>query len=80
MNPKGLYNIHDLIGVFSHAFTNLISVFKYGDGTLDDGTLLGCFHQQRDLREGVAINYFGIIRTDTRITQATIEVHYRLEL
>ena len=80
LDPKDLYKVQRVTGIFSHAFTNLIEVYKYGNGPIDDNTLLGCFHAQRDLKEGIAINYFGIIRQDTRITQATIEGHYRLEL
>lgn len=80
MDPKNMYKVQEIVGLFSHAFTNLINVNKYGNGPLDDDSLLGCFHLQRDKKEGVVINYFGIIRQDTRITQATIEGHYRLEL
>lgn len=80
MDPKDLYKIQRLIGIFLAAFTNKIDVFKFGDGPLDDSTLLGCFKRQRDLKETIDVNYFGLIRQDTRIIQATIEAHYRLEL
>jgi hypothetical protein len=74
-----LYNIQKLIGVFAKAFTNIIKVYKFGTGPIDDDSLLGCLQLQRSLRERVNINYYGIIRPDTRLTQATIEGHYRLE-
>ncbi len=80
MDPKDLYKMQRLIGIFLAVFTNKIDVFKFGDGPLDDSTLLGCFKRQRDLKERIDVNYFGIIRQDTRVIQATIEAHYRLEL
>ena len=56
MDPKSLYKLQDIVGVFSHAFTNLINVNRYGNGALDDDSLLGWFYLQRDLRKGLAIN------------------------
>lgn len=80
IDPIDLYKQERIAGIFLKAFTNTINVNKLGDGVFDDGTLLECLHLQRDKKEGVAMNNFGIIRPDTRITQATIEGHYRLEL
>lgn len=80
LDPRQHYLAQEMVGVFARAFTNLLEVHKYGDGPLDDGSLLECFHLQRDLRESIDINYYGIIKEDVKITQTTIEGHYRLEL
>ena len=80
LDPRQHYKAQQMVGVFARAFKNIISVYKYGDGPLDDETLLGCFHLSRDLRDRVEVSYFGIIRHDTKIIQTTIEGHYRLEL
>ena len=80
LDPRKHYLAQEMVGAFARAFTNMINVYKYGDGPLDDGSLLGCFHMQRDLRETLDINYYGIIKEDVKITQSTIEGHYRLEL
>jgi len=78
--PRELYNIHRIIGIFSRAFTNTIPIYAYGDEPIDNGALIECLHLQRSLRESVNINNYGIIKEDTRLMQATIEGHYRLEI
>ena len=80
MDPRRFYQGQVIVGTFARAFENTICVYKLGDSTFDDGSLLGSFHLQRDLKENIAINYYGIIRDDVRLTQTTIEAHYRLEL
>lgn len=80
MDDRRLYNIQEAIGQVSKAFTNAICVFKYGDYIFDDQTLLGALKLRTKMSEGVDINYFGIIKEDTRLTQATVEGHYRMEI
>lgn len=80
LDPRRHYKAQQMVGVFLRAFRNLIEVRKYGDGPLDDGSLLGCFHLSKDLGSTLDVSYFGIIRPDTKIMQTTIEGHYRLEL
>jgi hypothetical protein len=80
VDPRQHYSAQVMVGTFASAFRNQIPVYKFGDGPLDDGSLLGCFHLQRSLKEKVDISYFGVIKSDTKILQTTIEGHYRLEL
>lgn len=80
LDPRRHYSAQVMVGVFARAFKNTISVYRYGDGPLDDGSLLGCFHLQRNRREKVDVSYFGIIKNNVRILQTTVEGHYRLEL
>lgn len=80
MDAKELYNIQEAIGPIVKAFTNAICVFRYGDSVFDDQSLLGTLRLRRELDETVDVNYFGIIKEDTRLTQATIEGHYEMEL
>ena len=77
IDPNDLYKIQEAIGVYTKAFTNAICVYRYGDGMFDTGTLLGTFHLKNN---SLDINNYGIIREDLRLTQSTIEGHYRLEL
>lgn len=79
-DPRSHYKAQNMVGVFASAFKNLIHVYKFGDGPLDDGSLFGCFHLSKDRRDSIDINHFGIIKQDTKIVQTTIEGHYRLEL
>jgi len=81
MSLTDLYAGLKAVGQFATAFVNVIKTYKFGDGGNDDNTLLGCFR----LRTGrthntIDVSQFGIIRQDTRITQYTIEGHYRMEL
>ena len=80
MDPTDLYKIQRVVGWFSKIFTNTICVYKYGDEDFDKQDLFGVLHLQRDIKEKVDINYYGIIKENTRITQATVEGHYRLEV
>lgn len=81
MDPKDLYAGAKAVGVFARGFTNSINVYKYGNGPNDDDSLLGCLVIRTKRNENtVDIGNFGIIHQDTRITQFTIEGHYRLEL
>jgi hypothetical protein len=75
MSDKQLYNIQNAVGQAVRAFKNVICVYNY-----DDNILLGTLHLQRRLDETVDVNNFGIIKEDTRITQTTIEGHYRMEV
>ena len=80
LDPRQHYKAQQMVGLFARSFKNSINVYKYGDGPLDTGALLGCFHLSRDLRDTIDISHFGIIRSDTKIMQTTIEGHYCLEL
>ena len=76
LDPRRHYRAQKMVGVFFRIFSRLIEVRKYGDGPLDDGSLIGCFH----LRSSVDVGYYGIIKKDVKVLQTTIEGHYRLEL
>jgi len=80
MDSRQLYNNSIAMGPMLKAMSNTICVYKYGEDVLDDQSVLGILHLQRGLDERVDINYFGIIRPDTRLTQSTIEGHYRMEI
>jgi hypothetical protein len=80
MDDQELYNIQTAIGPILKAFSNAICVYKYGDGPHDDNSFFNTLRLNTRLDERVEVNYFGIIREDTRLTQATIEGHYRMEI
>lgn len=80
VDPRRHYRAQVMVGNFARAFRACIPVYRYGDGPLDDSSLLGIFNLLRGSREKVDISYFGIIRNDTKILQTTVEGHYRLEL
>lgn len=70
------YRIHDLTGMAANAFTYAIPVYKFGAG--GDSSLLGCYIQRVESKERVKTAFFGKIRPDTEIIQASVEGHYRM--
>jgi len=80
MDPTDLYKIQRVVGWFTKAFTNTICIYKYGDEDFDSQDLFATLHLKRDIKEKVDINYYGIVKENTRITQSTIEGHYRLDI
>lgn len=80
MDTKRLYTIQEGVGQIVKAFTNAICVYKLGDYLFDDQTYVGALKLKTDIKERVDINYFGIIKEDTRLTQATVEGHYQMEI
>jgi len=83
MDPVQYYKLQDVMGTFIRGFTFNIPVYKYGAGALDDQSQIGCLrlYDEKSMKgKMVEVNSFGIVRQDTRLTQATIEGHYRLTL
>lgn len=80
MDSKKLYKTYDASGNFLKAFSNSICAYKYGDGPLDDQSLWGVYRLSSRLPNNIDVNHFGIIKEDTRLTQTTLEGHYRLEV
>jgi len=81
LDPTDLYAGVKAAGSFAAAFVHIIRTYKYGDGVNDDDTLLGCYRLMGSRNnDSIDIGQFGIIHQDTRLTQYTIEGHYRMEL
>ncbi len=80
MNSENIDNMVVISGIIQAAFTETISVYKLGTGVDDDQSLLGCLRLRSDSQGSVLFNNFGQIDEDSRLTQATIEGRYRMEL
>jgi hypothetical protein len=81
MDDTNMYRIDKNVGITVVACTD-IPVYKYGDESYDDGSLLGCLNVVADNRgkERIQVNHFGKINTSTPLIQATVEVHYEMKL
>ena len=81
MDDSDYHRIWRDIGIINSAFTNFI-VYKYGDGSDDDSSQLGCMRLMHDARrkEKTQTSYFGKIAPSVEIHQATIEGHYEMFL
>lgn len=74
-----IYHIDDMQGMVSSLFRNCIPVYRYGNAATDpanDGTLIDTLELRREGGEEVECTYFGKVRPDTALEQATVEGHY----
>ena len=78
--PEAAYRPHELTARVTGLFTQNILVRRYGTGPDDDQGLLGCLTLVPRLNERIQTSYFGKIRPDTGIIQATVEGHYHIFL
>lgn len=76
------HEIHRLVGEVQNMFKKTISVFRYGDGSNDDDTFVGCLVLQQSLRgrKSIETNHFGFVNPKDAILQATVEAEYRMQL
>ncbi len=80
LNNADLYSLQKLVGAFSALFKSSICIFKYGTGTDDDDSLLGCVEMSKPPRDKVQIDYFGKVGPASDLQQATMEAHYYTHL
>lgn len=83
LDSKQPYRIHKLCGMVEEAFQNIIPVYRYGtitDNIQSDGSHLGCLIQQPGVKDGVRKSFFGKVRPDSNLMQATVEGHYEILL
>lgn len=77
------YDVHTLVGRIQGMFVYKIPVYKLGELTDDpenDGCFIGYLTLIHGRREAIKTSFFGKVRPDTAILQATVEGHYRLHL
>lgn len=78
-DDNDLYKFDRTAGIFSAAFTESLSVYKFGDGPQDNATsFLGCLTLAPN--SPVKFNYFGIIDPTVRLEQGSLEGRYYLDL
>lgn len=77
---KDLHAHEKNVGVVYSAFVNEIPVYRLGTGEDDNQALLGCFIIQMEEREAVIVSNFGQIEYDIKLTQSTVEGHYKMDL
>jgi len=78
---RQVYQIDANAGKIAAAFTDII-IKKFGNEVGDDDSVVGCLHVLQDVRDRqrIQINHFGQIEPKVRITQATVEAHYNMEI
>ena len=78
MREDTIYDAHTDVGYVTEAFTNSIPIYRYGDGTDDDGSLLGCFKLKTDKSNDLDVSLLGRVGTDAPLNRAVVEGHYRM--
>lgn len=76
IDDQDLYKIYKIIDQFLEGFTDIISIYKYGNG--DD--LLGCLVMRTDIEDAIIISNFGRVDPTLRILQSTINAIYSMEI
>jgi hypothetical protein len=76
MRDNNFHVIHDDVGKVIMAFTDRISVYRYGIGADDDQSLLGCLTIISDKRDRLNVAHFGRTAINAPLMRATVEAHY----
>lgn len=76
-----MHVVQKLIGLITTAFTNGITIYKYGDGEDDNQSVLDCLQlYQEGNQEEILVTYLGQLGPDLKDTQASVEGYYRMFL
>lgn len=76
-----MYAIRRLTGMVVGAFTQCITVYKYGsDAVIDDGSVVDVFIRMDGTsdREKIQVSHFGQVEPTVQLEQATVEAHYEM--
>ena len=81
MDDEDYLRIEADISAVLNGFTDVIKVFKYGDGPNDTGEFIGCLRIQDAYgRERLLISRLGQLDPATELIQAIVEGHYQINL
>jgi len=75
------YRINRLTGRITELFLDCIEVRRWGDGSEDDQTVLGCLKLvPHSGNEPVRVTHFGKVKPDTEILQASVEGTFEIKI
>jgi len=80
MSTENAYDINRWGGVFLAAMTENIPVYRFGDGSNDDGSLVGCLTQRKGFSEPARLIHFGQVSREDRIRQAVVDGRFEIYL
>ncbi len=72
-----LYEMQRITGMFQEAFTT-ICVLRYGDGEMDDSSLVGALNRSREAK--VNVTNFGLLLPDAQLERSSVECDFSLWL
>lgn len=77
-DSKDQYSHEKAVGIVVKAFTNTITIYKYGNGVDDDSTMLGCIALQ--VNPGIKVTNFGLVQPQSNLEFTTVEALYEMTL
>lgn len=80
MKDTNFHDIHRMAGLAAETLGKAICVFRLGSGLEDDQSFLGRLTLLQGEGDKLETNHLGQIDRKTKIVQAMVEAHYRLEL
>jgi|6_EtaG_2_1085325.scaffolds.fasta_scaffold89534_2 hypothetical protein len=78
-NPS-IYGMDELTGQAASKFVSCVEIFRYGDVADDaanDGSRIGELQLRPQNDEEIDVTFFGKLRPDTPVEQASVESHYQ---
>lgn len=76
MDNTDFHHVHRSAGLVATAFTT-IPLYRYGDGTEDDGLIFGCLYLLQSGRaNSIEINHIGQVDPAVPAMQSSLEGHY----
>lgn len=78
---KNPYGLMDMVGVMAATASQIIPVYKYGNGPDDDeDELVGCLTLRKGPVESIKSYYFGEIDSTNRLRQAMVDVRLEMQI
>lgn len=78
--PKNRYSPQQIAGYYHEALDAVIAVYRYGNGSEDDQTLLGCLSPLSGKNDAVKVHHFGQMTQTDRLRQSMVDCWYEMEL
>ena len=74
------YTLETNLGLVLEAMDTVIPIFRHGDGSEDDGTLLGCLSPRTGDNDSIRLIHFGQIDKTVRIKEGVVDGRYVMYL
>lgn len=77
-NNENFHRIRQLSGEVFKMFEPCITLYRYGTGPADDGTIIGILQRMDEEanRNNIQVSHFGQVDPINQLEQATVEAHY----
>ena len=77
---QDVYRLERNLGLIHEYADTAIEIRRYGSGSGDDGTLLGCLRPRSDKNDSIRIIHFGQLNNTDRLKQGQVDGRYVMYL